>query len=197
MAAFVFAAIFIVVVGLLFASRMGRVQKAKSATFDTIDGFEPTIRFDGILGGNGVAIDPRTNRFAISGVGVAPKVYVLDQLMSVEVSRDGSAITSTETSEGFAAAAIGAALVGPAGLLLGANSRSRGITQNTVNKLSLKLYLSDLVEPSVEVLFYRNPRGGHLNSGTVHNAINRLDEWYGRFRVLLTLKSGHKSDAEK
>jgi len=185
----VIGAIVVVAFMFVFIRRSLAVQKVKGASLTTIDGFNPAVRYDGVLGGYGIAIDPQTNRFALAGVGVEPTIFDFSQLVAVEVERDGATVTTTKGSNGLAGAAIGVALLGPAGLLLGGGTRSRGVTSPTITKLALKIYVNDLVRPCFEVVFYRDGRGGSTNSGAVSNAAQRLDEWYGRFRTIISMQS--------
>ena len=165
------------------------VQKVKVKSLATIDGFNAAVKYEGVFGGYGLALDPNTNRFAIAGFGIDPYVFDFSQLVAVDVERDGATVTTTKGSNGLAGAAIGVALLGPAGVLLGSGTRSRGISRPTVTKLALKRYVNDLVHPCFEVVFYQNGRGGGANSGLVSNAATRMDEWYGRFRTILAMQA--------
>lgn len=185
----VFIVIGVIVVGALVAVQGSSVQQAKAAALSSIDGFTPAIRHDGEFGGLGVAIDPATNRFAIAGIGVPPRVFRFDQLVGVDVERDGMTVTTTKGSVGLVGAAAGVALLGPMGLLLGGSTKSVGKSVPKVTKLALKIYVNDLVKPCYEVAFFSRAAGADPNSGVLALSAQNLDEWYGRFRTILAAQS--------
>jgi hypothetical protein len=179
----------IIAVIIVFGRRTIAAQLKQGKALSAIDGFAPAVKYEGLAGSLGVAIDPQTNRFAVAGLGVEPRVFDFSELIAVDAERDGASVTTAKGSNGLAGAAIGVALLGPAGVLLGSGTRSRGFTSPTVTKLSMKIYVSDLIHPCHEIVFYRNSRGGSTNSGLVSNAATRLDEWYGRFRTILAMQA--------
>lgn len=183
----------IIGVSLVLMRRAIAGQMKKSSSMAAIGGFNPVVKYDGIIGGHGIAIDPETNRFALSRVGGEPHVFDFSQVVAVDVERDGATITTTKGSNGLAGAAVGVALLGPAGLLLGSGTRSRGLTKPTVTKLSMKIYVNDLIKPYHEVVFYKNPRGGSANGIIVTKAAQQLDEWYGRFRTILAMQAPQRA----
>jgi len=189
MAILVFIIIGLIAIGVLVGAQGNSVQKAKVATLSSIEGFTPAIRFDGEFGGLGLAIDPTTNRFAIAGVGVPPRVFSFDQLIAVDVERDGTMVTTTKGSVGLVGAAAGVALLGPMGLLLGGSTKSVGRSVSKVTKLALKIYVNDLVKPCFEVAFFSSAAGADPNSGMLALSAQKLDEWYGRFRTILAMRS--------
>jgi hypothetical protein len=193
MDAFVFVVVLITACSLVFVRRALSVQGTKAATLTTIPGFNAVVKYDGVLGGRGIAMDPETSRFALSGVGVTPTVFDFAQLIAVDIERDGNTITTTRGSNGLATAALGAALLGPVGLLLGGGTRSTGTTIPTITKLAMKIYVNDLAHPCHEVVFYRNAKGASRNSGMVALAVKQMDDWYGRFRTVLAMKETGES----
>ncbi|WP_267387060.1 hypothetical protein [Sphingomonas sp. GC_Shp_3] len=187
---FVFVVIGFIAICIVMARRISAVQRAKVATLSTIEGFTPAVTYDGLPGCYGVSIDTSSEQIALIGVGVPPKVFRFDQLIEVGVERDGNTVTTTNGRSGIAGGAVGLALIGPLGLALGGATRSVGTTTSKVTELSLKLYFSDLVTPFCKVEFYKNSAGGGPNNGALTLRAKTLEEWYGRFRTILS--QGHQ-----
>ena len=184
-----FIAIAIFAVFFVLVRRAIAAQMKQNKALATIDGFNPAVKYNGSIGGLGLALDPSSNRFAVSAPGSEPTLYDFAQLVAVDVERNGATVTTTKGSNGLAGAAVGVALLGPAGLLLGGGTRSKGTATPTVTKLSLKIYVNDLIKPCHEVVFYSNRQGGNASGIMVSNAARQMDEWYGRFRTILAMQA--------
>ena len=77
--------------------------------------------------------------------------------MAVEVCKNGTSLIKTNRGSQVAGAAIGAILLGPMGLLVGAVTGSKRKSEK-INRLSLKIYVSDVLNPVREIVFYEgNP----------------------------------------
>jgi len=85
----------------------------------------------------------------------------------------------------MAGAAIASAIVGPLGMAVGASTKSVGVTDNIVTSISLKIYLSDLINPVVDVPFFHSLIGEDANDIAVKAAAKEVNAWYGRFRAIL------------
>lgn len=158
--------------------------RKKSNAMASIPGFNAAVTFGGVSFGPGLALDPVTNRFAIAKSGKPPEIYGFDQLMAVEVLKDGGSVHKTNRGSQLAGAAMGGALLGPVGLLLGGVTGSRRV-ENNVSRLSLKIFTDDLVSPVTEVCFFEHSGGMKADSIPVRVAMNQLDEWHGRFQTIL------------
>ncbi len=92
----------------------------------------------------------------VLGTAARPVEYDTSRLVSVEIVKDGASISSTNRGSQVAGAALGAALLGPAGLLLGGLSGSKR-SRATVHSLALKLIMDDRAQPVHTVEFFRSP----------------------------------------
>lgn len=160
----------------------GQKHKGQGTALSVIPDFSPTVMFKGSGGGAGVAIDPATNKFAIAD-GHRLKVFSFADLVAVEVLRNGTSLQKTNRGSQVAGAAVGAVLLGPVGLLLGGLTGSKRSVEK-VDRLSLKIFTNDLIEPVHEIVFH-NMAGSKPDSFSVQQASKELDAWHGRFQTIL------------
>lgn len=164
--------------------KQNRVQsRTQSSAVAAISNFNPVVRYDGIVGGKGLAIDPARESFAILSGRGGSHVFGFSGLVQVDVLRNGTSLQQTNRGSQIAGAAVGAVLLGPLGLLMGGVSGSKRNVE-IVNQLSLKLYTNDIVSPVHEIIFFKG-KAKPANADVV-NAAKELDAWYGRFRTILT-----------
>jgi hypothetical protein len=148
-------------------------------------GFHPTITYKGLRGAAGIALDPSSRQIAITRYRQNPLLLGFDDVVSVEIVKNGSTLTSTNRGSQVAGATVGALLLGPAGLIIGGLSGSRRSVERTA-RLSMKLYTTDLVTPVHEIVFFTVQGVGlRANSPLVVSAARLLDEWYGRLQSIL------------
>lgn len=97
------------------------------------------------------------------------------------------AVTDTKTNTGnqIKRAAVGYALLGPLGGLAGglsasSSSSSHGTTttQQKISKLSIKLFTTDINNPSREIIFFD---GLPEDPNKLPRVIKLVDDWYSRF----------------
>ena len=159
-----------------------------SGAIALIPDFTPTLTEN--LGFNrpSLSIDSDSKRFAVIPANLPPKVYDFHQLIAVEVERDGQSVTKSNRGSQVAGAAVGAVLLGPAGLLVGGLTGSKR-QEEKVKRLTLKLYTNDLVSPLVEVPFLSDWTGHKVDSFVVKQAAKHADEWLGRFRTILHMQA--------
>ncbi len=141
----------------------------------------------GAIVGSVIAVDPDNARLAISQSDAAPLMFDFADLVAVEVMQNDSSVTKTNRGSQAAGAALGALLLGPAGLLLGGLTGSKRSIQ-LVDKLSLKIYVNDLKAPVHEIIFFNKPKSDP-NSTLVKESYALLDEWHGRLRAILHLQN--------
>ncbi|WP_443969601.1 hypothetical protein [Sphingobium sp. CR28] len=193
----VITGIFILVAGVWIAVGSAKLDRedreTKAAQLASISNFDPSVKFDGLWWENGVALDPYSKQIAIVSAAEPPRTFRFDQLVSVEVDRNGHTVTTTKGSSGLRGAAVGMALVGPIGLALGGTTRSKGKSISKITKLSLKIYTNDLVQPYHEVMFYNDPNGDEDGGAFVAPAIEELEQWFGRFQAILQMDRAAKS----
>ncbi len=131
-----------------------------------------------------LAIDPTTERIVLIRNAREMMVYGFDEIVSVEIARDGQSLQRTNRGSQVMGAAVGAALLGPVGLLVGGVTGSRRTTEK-VKHLSLKVYTNDVHCPVQEIVFFHQSAGLSPDSAQVRLAAQQLDEWYGRFLTIL------------
>ena len=151
---------------------------------------DPTPALIESLGYNkpSLSIDLESKRFVLVTPNLPPKVYDVHQLIAVEIERDGQSVIKSNCGSQAAGAAVGAVLLGPAGLSLGGLTGSKRQEEN-VKRLTLKLYTNDLMSPVVEVPFLSEWVGHNVYSFVVKQAAKHADEWPGRFRTILHMQA--------
>lgn len=160
-------------------------QKAQGQALALIPDFIPSVVLNGMSGGAGVAIDATRNKFAISNGPNHASVFNYSDLVSVEVLRNGSSVHQTNRGSQVAGAAVGALLLGPVGLLLGGLTGSKRSSEK-INKLSLKIFTTDIVNPVHEIVFFNGPPS-KPDGVLVTMASNELDAWHGRFQTIMRM----------
>ncbi|MBX5216479.1 hypothetical protein HJC05_20030 [Rhizobium sp. NLR9a] len=141
----------------------------------------------------GIAIDGTRRKFAILQGDNAPKIFDFSQLTAVEVYRDGNSLTKTNRGGQVAGAAVGAVLLGPAGLLLGGLTGSKRSIE-MISKLSLMIYVNDFIQPTYEVVFHQHLGSGGTKVSDLTLTMKELNAWHGRMQAILaTTAAGQPS----
>lgn len=181
--------IVIVVVGcaILQSWAQGQQHQEQATALAKIPDFSPAVVHKGLGGGAGLAIDPTANKFAVSYGASNTKVFSFGDLVAVEVLRNGSSLQKTNRGSQVAGAAVGAVLLGPVGLLVGGLTGSKRAIEK-VDRLSLKIFTNDLVQPVHEVVFF-DIKGTKPESFAVKHASQELDAWHGRLQTILHMRS--------
>lgn len=165
----------------------GEQHKEQATALAAIPDFTPAVVHKGFGGGAGLAIDPAGNRFAVSYGAQNTNVFDFADLVAVEVLRNGSSVHKTNRGSQVAGAAVGAVLLGPVGLLLGGLTGSKRAIEK-VDRLSLKIFTNDLMQPVHEVVFF-DMKGTKPDSAPVKEASLELDAWHGRLQTILHMRS--------
>jgi hypothetical protein len=147
-----------------------------------IPNFKPTLEWINARNGNALALDISQNKLALIDAH-GGSVVGFQQILAVEVCKNDISIIRTNRGSQLVGAAGGYALLGPMGLLIGAVTGSKRQTEK-INKLSLKIYVADLLNPVREIIFYHG-KPIDLGSVTYETISRRLDEWHGRLRVIV------------
>lgn len=180
-----------VVIGILKSNAEAASTKRNNEIVRTISDFSAVVSFGGVNYSSGVAIDPSREKFAIISINQeSPKIFSFRDLVSVEVLKNEASITTTNRGSQLAGAAVGGALLGPAGLLLGGLSGSKS-NQSLIKRLSLKIYTNDLIKPVYEICFFdaSGTKGYNPDSFVLKRPLEELDEWYGRFQTILKMQA--------
>lgn len=152
--------------------------------------FAPALRHDDLWNARMLVLDPASSRFAIGEIGGPVRAFDFAQLIAVEIEKDGITIEKTNRGSQLVGAAIGGALLGPAGMLLGGLTGSKR-QKDTTTRLALKLIVNDLENPVIEIIFLdsaANMKRKAIPSkapAPKSSPQERLAEWHGRFRAIL------------
>lgn len=192
-------AIFLLIIGvIIFALTtyfVGKLQRWWKRKFDPmrnlitdIPDFTPALRFDQGDCFASLLLDPEGHQFAIWRFDGEHRKYEFDQLVAVEIERNGSALELTNRGSQAMGAAVGGALLGPVGLLIGGLTGSKR-QEERIKTLVLKIYTNDLHNPVSRVTFFKHPGGRKADAPEVQAAIEMLEDWYGRFRTILAAQA--------
>jgi len=180
----------IAVIGVAVFLKMRR-QKVLEQGIAALPNFRPALRFERRDSGSALLLDPDSEQFGLVGPRRAVRVYGFGQLVAVEIERNGVALEKANRGSAMLGAAVGGALLGPVGLLLGGLTGSKRKVE-LVKRLALRLYTNDLHAPFVEAVFFEHKSGLKPADAEVRKAAVQLEEWYGRF---LTILNGQKQVA--
>lgn len=158
-----------------------------------IEDFSADIVFKSGSCDNAIAIDKQNKMIAVVLDAVKthskayhPIVYPFNDLIAVEIVKNDMSITKTNRGSQAAGAAIGGALLGPAGLLLGGLSGSKR-HESKITNLSLKLYTNDLDLPVHQIYFFDGGTNG-VDASSIEAIVSVMDQWYGRLRAIIENK---------
>jgi len=159
-------------------------QKKMEGTLNALPNFTPALRMNQPDFAASLLLDPESNQFAIGRIKAPARLYAFEQLVAVEVERDGSTLDRTNRGSQLMGAAVGGALFGGLGAIVGGLSGAKR-REERIKRLSLKLYTNDLHEPVQEIVFFNHHAGVQPGAPEVKKAAALLDAWYGRFRTIL------------
>jgi hypothetical protein len=164
-------------------AKAGR-QRELASRIAALPNFTPAVRYDRRDRPFTLLLDPVSEQFAMIERKQPVRLYGFQQLVAVEIERNGVSLEKANRGSQVVGAAIGGALLGPVGLLVG------GVTgpkrrEEKVKRLALRLYTNDLHTPFSEVVFFENKEGLKPNDKQVTKATLELEQWYGRFLTIL------------
>ncbi|EJL22439.1 hypothetical protein [Novosphingobium sp. AP12] len=173
---------------LLVASRlclpMESPEKRKARALSLVPNFTPVVEHQQPDKALTLMLDPASDRFVLMKGLDELRVFDFEQLVSAETVSDGKSIEKTNRGSQAMGVAVGGALLGPVGMLIGGLSGSKR-RHATVKQLSLKLYTNDVHFPVSEIVFFKNSAGLPVDSRPVKQAASQLDEWYAKFLTIL------------
>ncbi len=132
--------------------------------------------------GDALGIDYGKSRIAIQASGQQRIIPFVD-LVSVEISEDGTTVTKSNRGSQLAGAAIGAVAFGGIGAIVGGLSGSSTSTQK-VSKITINLITKDTSFPLVEIVAFHEQaidKGGFVYTQLTKDIM----PWYGRLRAIL------------
>lgn len=134
---------------------------------------------------NGLAIERATSRLLLVR-GNVQQIVNADQIVSVEVMADDSALVKTNRGSQVAGAAVGAVLLGPVGLLLGGLTGSKR-TENRIKRIRLRIVTNDFNYPTHDILLYQSAsnKGDTRDSILLREPLAIAERWHGRVTSLI------------
>ncbi|MCA1025660.1 hypothetical protein LCM23_06120 [Cytobacillus kochii] len=151
---------------------------------------------------NGIAYDEKTQKFAIISKTHTLKDgsfsykfnhYSSSQLIESEVVIDNQSIYKTVRSSQLIGAAVGGAVFGGVGAIIGGLSGNKS-KEDKIKSIQLKLTIDDLDSPSHKIDFlsnvniysgYQNKNGYLKDSSEVRTALNHIEKWQGIMDIIL------------
>jgi hypothetical protein len=130
--------------------------------------FHPTLRES--IGTQVVAIDQQNRTFGVT-TGNNWYILPLEQIRRVEIYQETNSLIKTNRGSQVVGAAVGGALLGPVGLLVGGLTGSKREEQ-FITKLMLFLYTTNIHAPVIELLFHNKS-----NAGPSQGQLKRLHRW--------------------
>lgn len=187
---FGFATLIVFGIGFAMSSRSQALEGRLEDIFNALPDFTPTMTYSSGMHKNVIAIDAERQKIAVilnpmklRQLKVDPVVYRFADVVAVELVRDDSVLAKTNRGSQIAGAAIGGALAGGAGLIVGGLSGSTS-QRRKIEKLSLKIYTNSLMYPFQEVFWWDSPGVGIDPANIQHISLD-IENWYGRFRAIV------------
>lgn len=121
---------------------------------------------------------------------VEPFIIHFDELEEVEVISDGNTLTKTNRGSQAAGAALGTALLGPAGLLVGGLSGSTSAKEK-VEQVKIRIRVQNAEKPLHEIVAFNSELKGGMkaNSSIVKSALQPVDELVARLKNIIAKNS--------
>jgi hypothetical protein len=176
--------ILVLVIAFIGTTALSGLLELKSGKILTaIPDFEPTKKWINPRNGIGLAVDVERNKLALIEKRGSCSVLEFQKILAVEVCKNGTSLIKTNRGSQVAGAAIGAVLLGPMGLLVGAVTGSKRKSEK-INRLSLKIYVSDVLDPVREIY-----KGYPIEAESLISISPALEEWHDRLRVIVASHS--------
>lgn len=148
-------------------------------------GFTASQEFIGVDGAGGVAIDESRELLCLvsrRGAVLESRLVAYADVVSVELTEDGSSITKTSRSSQLGGAVVGGVLLGGVGAVVGGLTGSKKTSQK-IKRVDLRVVIDDTKSPLHNVCF-QNVEGAR--GGLIHNAaISQARHWNGLFDVVI------------
>lgn len=183
----IFITIFIlaVVAAIIMAVHNSGQKDEVSNKIKAQSGFTASQTFIGVDGMGGIAIDEGKELLCLVsrlGAVVNSRMVPYADVVSVELTEDGSSITKTSRGSQLGGALVGGVLLGGVGVVVGGLSGSKKTSQK-IKRVDLRVVIDDTKSPLHNVCF-QNVEGAR--GGIIHNAaISQARHWNGLFDVVI------------
>lgn len=107
-----------------------------------------------------------------------------DKILDVTVSSNGSSLISVSKGGLVGGALVGGAVFGNVGSVVGAMSANKHSSE-LIHNIDLIITIDDLDSPIIKFEAFRSENGIDKNSDNYKNIMNNVDEWFGKFTVIL------------
>lgn len=164
-------------------------EQTEAAVIAAVPDFSPQIRYEQDNGLLTLFLDPDSSQFAVARIDGSVRAFHFSQLVDVQIERNGSALELTNRGSQMVGAAVGGAVFGIAGAIIGGLSGSKRHIER-IKRLSLKVYTNDPHEPVIDIVFFEDPQGLDADGPMLPYISEELEQWYGRF---LTIKAGQQT----
>lgn len=183
---YIFILVALVVIGTFISIAMtNKSKEVMAAKIKAIPNFTPSQSFMGVDGKTGFAIDEQRAILCLiskAGEFVSTRLVPYADIVSVELTEDGSSITKTSRSSQLGGALVGGVLLGGVGAVVGALTGSTKTSQKIKN-VDLRVVIDDTKSPLHNVSF-QNVEGAR--GGLIHNAaLIQARHWNGLFDVVI------------
>jgi hypothetical protein len=188
----IFAVLVIVVI--VFTQSAGRKQTIQEEIlererierkFNSVAGFTPSQRFvspdQRIL----VALDESSRKlFIVTERFGTPQIIAPDDVLAAELVEDGVTVTSTDRGSQVLGAAVGGALFGGLGAVVGGLSASSTGTNKT-QRLDLKVVVNDISQPVRMIPFLNSAAGVEKSSPEYQEARQQAFHWHAILSLVI------------
>jgi len=175
----------IIIIGALIINYLRAHTKKIRKKFSGFKDFTPSYEYISMFSDSAIAIDTNSKQLCFHALGQFTKIN-FSELLSVEIAINGDTLSKTNRGSQVLGGAVGGLLLGPAGLLVGALSGSKTSIER-VNKISIKILISNIDNPSFEIIFYSGPPI-KSDSFSHNSVINETDTWIARLNAIIAMK---------
>ena len=191
MEAFLFLIVIVFIVTLPFvilkeivnSCRLSRMKRA----IGTQEGFKSDVYYVSRDNFMGLAIDNTNNQILLSNQG-DQTVLPFNSLIATEVLEDGVSMSRTNRGSQLIGAAVGVALLGGVGAIIGGLSGST-TSSDRVKKVILRVVTDDIQRPNFDIVFMEAPsnnkKGIEKSNWQYKMAIKNASEWHSRLTTIL------------
>lgn len=147
----IFLVIVVIVCGIMGGNYETKKQQAQAQqnaqTANSIDGFTPKIKINGVKGSYMFAIDDKSKQIALIKNG-NKRLVPFNKIMSVEVIEDNKTLSSKSSIRTIGGAVVGGVIAGGAGAIVGSLS-GNSTNKKKVSSLNVKIKVRDVNNPNL------------------------------------------------